>query len=176
MTKTRKVLAALALGTAALITLTIANGQDMFLLHTEIQIDAPPSDVWNALTDAERFSEWNPFLQEMRGDLEVGNKLSVTIAPPGKSSMQFTPLVLRVDENRELRWRGKLGVRGIMDGEHVFELIPTESGTRFVHYEAFSGVLVPFLRGMLERDTRPGFVAMNEALKVRAENLSSIGG
>lgn len=83
--------------------------------------------------------------------------------------MKFKPIVLKVDEDRELRWRGKLLVRGVFDGEHVFALQQTETGTRFNHYESFSGLLVPFLKGMLERDIRPGFEAMNRALKEKAE-------
>ena len=33
----------------------------------------------------------------------------------------------------------------------------------------FSGILVPLFKGMLEKDTRPGFEALNAALKQRAE-------
>lgn len=141
----------------------------MFTLYTEIEIDAPPEAVWTTLTDAEKLSEWNPFVHEMKGELSVGNSLKVTLGAPGKSRMSFKPEVLRAEENRELRWRGKLFVRGVFDGEHVFELQRTEKGTHFVHYEHFSGALAWLLKGMLERDTRPGFEAMNAALKQRVE-------
>ena len=141
----------------------------MFRLHTEIEIDAPPEAVWATLTNTDKFGEWNPFIHEMKGELAVGNTLSVTLGAPGKARMSFKPQVLRADENRELRWRGKLLVGGLFDGEHAFELQPTDKGTRFVHHERFSGLLVPLLKGMLERDTRPGFEAMNAALKQRVE-------
>lgn len=75
---------------------------------------------------------------------------------------------------RELRWRGKLLVRGLFDGEYVFELQSSDTGTTFVHYEQFSGLLVPLFKGMLERDTRPGFEAMNEALQ--GSNVSDTDG
>ncbi|MDD9933380.1 MAG: SRPBCC domain-containing protein [Myxococcales bacterium] len=149
--------------------LVLTQGDSMFELRTETEIAAPPEVVWAVLTDAESFGDWNPFIHEMDGALQVGGQLRVTVGAPGKSRMTFKPQVLTADENRELRWRGKLLVRGVMDGEHVFELQPTEDGTRFLHYEHFSGVLVPLLKGMLERDTLPGFEAMNEALKARAE-------
>ena len=74
-----------------------------------------------------------------------------------------------VERDRELRWEGKLLFDGVMNGEHVFELQARDGGTRFIQSENFHGVMVPLLKGMLERDTIPGFEAMNHALKQRAE-------
>jgi hypothetical protein len=62
-----------------------------------------------------------------------------------------------------------LEFRWFVDGEHIFELHPSEGGTRFVQREIFSGLLVPLLWGTLEDPTRRGFDAMNRALKERAE-------
>lgn len=59
---------------------------------------------------------------------------------------------------------------GIFDGRHRFELTPLPSGgTRFVHTEHFSGLLVRFARRSLDNHTKQGFEAMNAALKTRAE-------
>jgi hypothetical protein len=41
-----------------------------------------------------------------------------------------------------------------------------------VHRETFTGILVPFLARSLDAHTLPGFVAMNEALKVVVEAAS----
>ena len=57
---------------------------------------------------------------------------------------------------------------GIFDGEHHFELQPRNGGTLFVQREAFKGILVPLVGGVLEK-TRRGFEQMNAALKQRAE-------
>jgi len=62
-----------------------------------------------------------------------------------------------------------LEFRWFVDGEHIFELHPSEGGTRFVQREIFSRLLVPLLWGTLEDPTRRGFDAMNRALKERAE-------
>jgi hypothetical protein len=40
-----------------------------------------------------------------------------------------------------------------------------------VQSEKFGGILVPFLRKMLDTSTRAGFEALNAALKARAEGL-----
>ena len=87
--------------------------------------------------------------------------------------MTFKPVVLVFEENKELRWRGKLWFAGIFDGEHRFVLKANEDGlTEFIHAEKFSGILVPFMRKMLNGRTKNGFVKMNEALKKKVESLS----
>lgn len=85
--------------------------------------------------------------------------------------MGFKPLVLAADAPHEFRWRGSFGVRGLFDGEHSFVLEEIgKSRTRFVHCERFTGLLVPMvMRGVILERTRNGFVAMNEALKAKAE-------
>ncbi|MCA9315228.1 MAG: SRPBCC domain-containing protein [Planctomycetes bacterium] len=142
-------------------------------LHTEIAIEAPADVVWSILTDVEHWSEWNPFLTQGSGVLAPGAKLRVTFQPPGGKPMTLRPIVLAVDPPRELRWRGRLLMPGIFTGEHAFLLESTSStSTRFVQSERFTGILVPFLKKMLTGPTQQGFLAMNEALKTRAEARS----
>jgi uncharacterized protein YndB with AHSA1/START domain len=54
-------------------------------IETGIEIDAPPSRVWKLLTDFARMPAWNPFIKSISGNLTQGARLSVYIAPPGKS-------------------------------------------------------------------------------------------
>ncbi len=141
----------------------------MYEMRTEIEIAAQPDAVWLVLTDAASLEQWNPFIHRMDGVLEEGTKLEVELGAEGHSRMTFKPRLLRVQPGKELRWRGKLLMPGLFDGEHIFELEATSRGTRFVHREEFSGLLVPLLRAKLERDVKPGFEAMNRALKERVE-------
>jgi hypothetical protein len=143
-------------------------------LRSEIEIDAPPEAVWHELTDFAAFPDWNPFIKEASGALEVGRRLRVRIQPPGTRGMSFKPRLLRVDENRELRWLGRLVVPGLFDGEHIFEIHAVGSGqTRFVQREIFRGALVRFAAPSLDDDTRKGFEEMNRALKNRVEKKSA---
>jgi hypothetical protein len=139
-------------------------------IETFIHIDAPLDRVWAILADFERYPEWNPFVTAASGPLVAGGRLKVRIAPMGKKAMEFSPEVLHVEPERELRWRGKLLFPGLFDGEHAFRLTQTPEGVRLDHFERFSGILAPLLWRSLEGPTRAGFVAMNEALKLRAEN------
>lgn len=141
-------------------------------LHTSIHIDAPAPVIWEVLTDFDRYPYWNPFVTEIRGPQLVGEQLTVTIKPEGKRAMTMRPHVRVFDPVREFRWRGQLGIGGLFDGEHRFEIEPVATGgCDFVHAERFSGVLVPLLWPLLRRSTTAGFLAMNAALKARAEGL-----
>lgn len=138
-------------------------------IETAVEIDASPARVWAVLTDFARMASWNPFITSIAGNAAPGSRLSVTIAPPGKSAMRFRPTVLSVRPEGELRWRGRLLIPGVFDGEHYFLLEPlAEDKTRFTHGEKFSGFLVGLVRGTLAA-TEVGFQAMNAALKREAE-------
>ena len=138
-------------------------------LRTEIDIDASAERVWAALTDFASFPKWNPFIREIRGTPAVGSRLEVTIGASGTKPMTFRPTVKNVVPNQELRWLGRVGIPGLFDGEHIFELVRTgPNRTRFVQRETFSGLFVPFLAKSLDRDARRGFEEMNRALRARA--------
>jgi hypothetical protein len=141
----------------------------MQVLHSEIEIDAPPERVWRVLTAFDAYPEWNPFIRSIEGDPEVGSQLRVRIEPPGARGMTFRPTVQAVEPARELRWLGRLVVPGLVDGEHRLALEPLEYGrSKFIQSERFSGLLVGLITRTLAA-TEQGFKQMNEALKRRAE-------
>ena len=136
-------------------------------MRAEVAIDASPSTVWRILTDLDRYDDWNPFFTRAEGRLEPGQVLHVAMRPVGKADTTFSPTVLEVAFERQLSWRGRLGVPGLFDGEHHFRLEPTGGrGIRLVQEEHFSGLLVPFV-GF--EPYRLGWVRMNVAIKRRAE-------
>ena len=142
-------------------------------LSAHVDIQATPERVWEVLTDLAAYPEWNPFIVRAEGVVELGCRLTLTMQPVGGRAMTLRPRLVAVDVPRELRWRGKLGMPGLMDAEHSFTLAPRGSGTRLVHQETFRGVLVPFVAASLDRNTLPAFVAMNVALKSRVEHARS---
>ena len=142
-------------------------------LDTDIDISASPADVWHVLTDLDSYAQWNPFIVQAGGELVVGAKLVNRLEPPGGKGMTFKPTLTVVEEATSLEWLGRPGVPGIFDGRHRFELVATASGgTHLIHSEQFSGALVRFMRTSLDKQTRGGFLAMNEVLKTRAEALA----
>ncbi|MBX3182367.1 MAG: SRPBCC domain-containing protein [Polyangiaceae bacterium] len=138
-------------------------------LKTEIEIDAPPSEVWGALTHFEAYPTWNPVLTTITGPLEVGARLSVTVAQPGGHEMRWRPTITRLEPERELRWLGRLLFRGLFDGEQFFQLTRLDGErTRLVHGERFSGLLAARYASRMASTAR-GFAVMNGALKRRVE-------
>jgi hypothetical protein len=139
-------------------------------IHTEIEINAAPQAVWAVLAHLQSYPEWNPFITSARTELKPGARLEITVRVPGGPTRTFRPRIVRVEPGRELRWLGTLLVPGLCDGEHLFRIEPTRAGSRFVNAENFTGLLVPFVNGVIE-STAPGYALMNEALKARVEGI-----
>jgi hypothetical protein len=141
-------------------------------IRTEIVIHATPAEVWNVLTDFNRYPEWNPFITSLKGVSTKGEKLVARMEPPNGSAMTFKPTVLIANRNKELRWLGHLLFPGLFDGEHIFELYENTDGTTtFVQREEFTGILVPLFSKMLDTKTLAGFELMNKQLKQRVETM-----
>ncbi|KAB2940904.1 MAG: SRPBCC domain-containing protein [Hyphomicrobium sp.] len=140
-------------------------------IETQIDIEAPANKVWGFLTDFAAMPTWNPFIRQISGSPTPGARLNVQIGAPGQAAMTFKPTVLAASPDSELRWLGTLMGRWMFAGEHYFLLEPiSPRTTRFTHGERFSGLLAPLLmRGRTLEATQQGFIAMNEALKQRAE-------
>ena len=136
-------------------------------IRSEIDIEAPPEAVWAQLAHLGGYEEWNPFITRAEGTAEVGQRLSLRMQPPGGRAMTFRPTVTAASRGSVLEWLGHLGVPGVFDGRHRFELSATPTGTHLVQRESFRGVLVRPLRKSLDTGTLAGFEAMNEALRRR---------
>jgi hypothetical protein len=138
----------------------------------EIEINAAPAQVWQVLTDLSAYPDWNPFIVSAEGEVRKGAKLVNKLSQANGGTMTFKPTVLVAAPERELRWLGRFGVPGVVDGEHYFLLEPIGAGdrTRLVQGEKFTGVLVPFAGRVL--DVQDDFAAMNTALKARVEKMA----
>lgn len=144
-------------------------------LHSQIEIQASAERVWKLLTDLASFDQWNPFIPRASGDIQVGERLRITMQPSGAVAMTFRPTVLKAEPERELRWLGHLLIPGLFDGEHIFIIEPLGTNrTRFSQHETFTGLLVPLFARSLRNDTLRGFEEMNQALKHRAEQAAGL--
>ena len=140
-------------------------------IRTQISIKAAPEKIWDILMSFEQYSRWNPFITAISGEKIPGKNLKVTIQPPDARAMNFNPRLLTLEQNKELRWSGKMIASFIFRGEHYFILQPNERGTTdFIHGEKFSGITLPFMKKMLEK-TREGFELMNQELKLVSERV-----
>lgn len=139
---------------------------------TAIVIDAPQERVFEVLTNLSDYEHWNPFIVKSAGTLRVGNHITNTLKT-GTGTYTFKPQIKVLEPNKKLEWLGKLWVSGLFDGYHYFHLESlTANQTNLIHGERFSGILSKMMLKQVGAATRDGFVAMNNALKQKAEETN----
>ena len=142
-------------------------------IRTEIEIAAPSTKVWSILTDFDKWKEWNPIVKQASGVASLGSKLSVTMrGKDGKDGPKYMPIVTILQEPKSFRWRGKMMSEFLFTNDKVFELEETGSGTRLIHKELFSGMLVPLFWSKFDKHVPSMLKSMNGALKIKAEKSS----
>ncbi len=139
----------------------------MIRLETEATLDASPTEVWQVLTDFARYPEWNPLLLEARGDARPGARVAMRVTAPDGSGKRygFTATLVRCEPGQALEWTG--GVRGVLSGLHYFRLSPEGTGTRLVHGEDFSGLLITLMGRKRIEAFKPAYEGLNRALTQR---------
>lgn len=138
------------------------------VIDTYIDINAPPSRVWEVLVGFPTWKEWNPFIPSITGKPEVGAYLRIIVSPPGIKSMEFKPKVFVVRPGEEMIWGGSF-LLFVYRGDHIMSLEPLPGGgTHFRQRERFRGPMVLLMGGMF-KPTEEGYHQMNEALKRRVE-------
>jgi uncharacterized protein YndB with AHSA1/START domain len=73
-------------------------------LTTEVEIAAPPREVWDLLVDFDGYPQWNEWLPELRGEAVEGGRATAKVWLDGKLR-RARHRVLQVDAPRTLCWR-----------------------------------------------------------------------
>jgi len=168
MTKTIKILSALVF--TSIIYLAI-EGTNMQEIKTEIEISAPPSEVWKILMDIDRWQEWSPTINASQGVASMGSKLSITMVgkEKDKDGPKYNPIITQLDEPKYFHWRAHMLAEFIFTNDKIFKLEKISSGTKLTHIETFKGLVTPMFRGQMEKGVPPMLNLMNQALKDVAE-------
>jgi hypothetical protein len=146
----------------------------MAVYRTTFGIDASSEVVWAVLTDFERYSEWNPSLPSIAGDVRVGSTVSLTLAMPGRPSLNVKAQLTEVVPQRRLAWHGNVGADWLFAGDRDFVIDAADDGTvRFTHVEDVRGALFPVFRLLMGRAAQRHHDELNAALKQRAEELAA---
>lgn len=138
-------------------------------LRTEIEIQASPDKVWQVLTSLDMYPEWNPFIHHAVGVAKVGEKVDITFRS-GSKEKTLHCTVVKVEPNKELRWKYHVILPSLFQGEHRFIIEEVESNkVRFIDLEIFNGLLVSSQAKDIDTNSKQGFEEMDKALKARAE-------
>lgn len=138
-----------------------------------IGVQAPAEVIWEVVHDLERWSEWNPTYPQASGRIRIGETLDVTLALPGEPQQALKPRVLDWVPNEQLHWRLTLMAGLIRTTRYIEIQALHETGCIVDNGEIFGGLMGPSLGRRVSGLVRRGFMAMNEALKDRAEALWS---
>jgi hypothetical protein len=126
--------------------------------------------VWHVLTDFRRYPEWNPFMRRVAGEAARRAELEVLIQPDGARALMLRPRIVTFRPPRELRWRWLARLPGMFVGEQRFVVEHIDSSrSRLIHENRFRGLLVPFVRRLLDGPVTRSFEATGLALKQFAE-------
>lgn len=144
----------------------------MAVYRTTFPINAPSDVVWGVLVDFERYSEWNPSLPSIAGDLRVGSTVSLTLGMPGRPSPKVKARLTEVVPRRRLTWHGNAGADWLFAGDREFVIEEGDHDTvRFTHVEDVHGVLFPVFHAVMGTAIQRSHDAFNAALTRRAEGL-----
>ncbi len=138
-------------------------------IEHRIGIQAPAEFIWEALYDLASWAEWNPTYTRASGDIRIGSTLEMTLELPGQAVQQIRPVVLEWVPNEQLHWKLSM-MGGLVKTTRYIEIEQLAQASCIVsNGEFFAGLMGATVVRRAGGSVRRGFLAMNEALKVRAE-------
>jgi len=97
-----------------------------FLYDRSFDFDASPAELWDALSQTERFPEWWPWLRDLDGTaLEVGAVAHCVVQAPLPYTLRFDVAIEEVVPQQQITTH----VRGDLNGPAVLEVTPRDEGS-----------------------------------------------
>lgn len=130
-------------------------------------INAQPQIIWDLLTNAGAYPQWNPAVLGIEGRIEDGSKIKLTsIVNPDR---QFTLNVTEVRAPNHMVWWDGMPL-GLFKGVRTFEVTPQGDGTsEFKMEEVYSGLMAPLITKSIP-DQTDAFNQFADGLKEAAES------
>jgi len=138
-----------------------------------LEVDAPPTVVWEVLTDLPRYPEWNPFVVECRSTLEPGAPIDLLVKLRAKPQRQREWMIENV-AGKGFAYRMKPFPLGALSSRRSHELVDLGGGrTRYRSHMQLAGWLMPLVRALLGTNLARGFTDMSAAVRSRSEQLTA---
>ena len=141
----------------------VVEGEDYLHYAVGGRIDASPEVIWDILTDAAGYPDWNSTVIGIDGDIAEGEtiKLQAHIDP----DRTFKLKVSTFEPGKKLVWEDG---NNMFAGVRTFTLVPVDGGTNVTMREALTGTMLDKIAPKLP-DFGPAFDAFMADLKVEAE-------
>jgi hypothetical protein len=129
-------------------------------------IRASSDAIWDVLTDAHGYTEWDSGVERVDGRIGPGERITVVSkANPGRA---FPVRVTAFEPGRRMVWAGGMPL-GLFKGVRTFTLAPQPDGVvSFTVREEYTGPLLPLIWPSIP-DLEPSFRQFATGLKARAE-------
>jgi uncharacterized protein YndB with AHSA1/START domain len=145
----------------------------MYEFLTKSTIHAPPETVWEILTNAPGYAEWNPEIVAVEGRMALGERIKARVKV-GSGAIRTVPLrVTAFEPLARMEWTGGLPL-GLFTGRRILTVTPGEGAVEFRMLVQMSGLLA----GMMVKavgDRQAEIDAFSAALKARAERPERTG-
>jgi hypothetical protein len=135
-------------------------------LRTEIEINAPRSVVWNALTRKDEWRRWNTFLFDADPALTIRQGQEIFLSVRRLEDDEFTdfePRITLVQPPTCLRWVARMPGFKSESSFEIQDLSPTRCLYR--HQQRFKGVLSTLFLPFIRQDEKQGMKRMARQLK-----------
>jgi len=137
-----------------------------FSYNAERAIAAPPSIVWQVLTNKQVLLDGDFGITQLDGDLVLGGKLVLRAAIAPKQTFKLK--VTEFQPDQRMVWTGGMPF-GLFSGKRTFTLNPDGAGTHFLVQEVFTGPMAGMI-GKSMPDLQPSFDQFADALKQVSES------
>lgn len=131
------------------------------------EIHAKPEAIWELLTDAEAYPNWNPAVLGIEGRIASGERIELTSVVDPKRSFKLK--VTEFSPPHSMVWADGMPF-GLFKGVRTYRLEPQAGGrTTFSMEEEFSGLLEPMISKSIP-DMTESFELFADGLKRAAES------
>jgi uncharacterized protein YndB with AHSA1/START domain len=134
---------------------------------TMVVIDAPAERVWQVLTDATAYHEWNPEIVGVEGRMALGARIVARVRL-GDGALRRVPMrVSRFEAPTRMDWIGGLPL-GLFVGRRTFTVTPSAGRSEFRLHLEMSGLLSSLISRSVG-DRQPEVDSFSAALKRRVQ-------
>ena len=139
-----------------------------YRIQHRIGVAAPATAVWRVLADFAAWTDWNPLFTSAEGKLSIGAPVAFQRSVKGRSVLEQVRIVDWVP-SEQLVWSRPIGLFASAIGYIEIEAL-SETGCIVAVGEIYNGLVGARIGQHNRRILRPGYAALCEALKTRAES------
>jgi hypothetical protein len=128
--------------------------------------------LWKIIIDFRHYPIWNNFILEVHGEAVTATRIKFKFQLPRGIMLPATAIILAVESENEIRWKGGLPIPGLFSAEHYYIFNSNGNGQTDMHHgEIFRGLLVPLIWPLLRIKGTPVYEQNNIDLDKRAKQL-----